>query len=337
MKSFAAAALLCCLLSSCGEPVAPPTVTRTPFILQTGQTISYAPGDDGDLRYGRAWPSPRFTNNGDGTVSDNLTGLMWQRTPDGVGKDWPGAVTYANTNTLAGYDDWRLPNINELSSLINRDKDYFNNWMNTEGFSGVVFDFYWTSTTLAYDTASAGWVRLNGVSGGAPKTTATYLTLIVRGDSTLIQKTGQVNPSTSGDDGAYQKGVAWPLTRFVDNGNGTVSDKLTGLMWQQSPSTVRENWTNALDIIATNTLAGFSDWRMPNINELQSLFNYGVSNTFTWLNDNCHFSGIQGDYYWSSTTHAVNTPSALAMNLSLGGISGSTKTITNLLWAVRTE
>lgn len=76
---------------------------------KTGQTTSYATGDDGDLQLGVAWPSPRFTDNGDGTVTDNLTGLMWAENAnlDGV-KTWADALSYVNALNLAGYDDRRL-------------------------------------------------------------------------------------------------------------------------------------------------------------------------------------------------------------------------------------
>ena len=91
---------------------------------KTGQTTKYAAGDDGDLRKGAAWPSPRFAVSGD-CVTDNLTGLMWAKNgnmPNGT-KTWQGALAYvASLNSrggLCGYTDWRLPNVNELESLVN--------------------------------------------------------------------------------------------------------------------------------------------------------------------------------------------------------------------------
>ena len=94
---------------------------------KTGQTIPYAAGDDGDLEKGVAWPDPRFTDNANGTVTDNLTGLIWLKNANCDGeKTWASALTYCNN--LANGDcgltdgsaagDWRLPNIKELQSLI---------------------------------------------------------------------------------------------------------------------------------------------------------------------------------------------------------------------------
>ena len=90
------------------------------FLPKTGQTTSYAIGDDGDLEKGVAWPSPRFADNGDGTVTDNLTGLMWDQTGDRFGmRTWAQALSDVNGLSFAGHSDWRLPNVNELRSLAN--------------------------------------------------------------------------------------------------------------------------------------------------------------------------------------------------------------------------
>ena len=154
---------------------------------KTGQTTSYATGDDGDLEKGVAWPSPRFTDNSDGTVTDNLTGLIWlkdanctdevggiDKNVDSGGQD-PGELSWANaltwSNNLADSDcglsdgssagDWRLPNILELLSL----KD----WEHTQPhlpvshpFTGVQWAIYWSSTTRADGITMAWGLDLNG-------------------------------------------------------------------------------------------------------------------------------------------------------------------------------
>lgn len=84
----------------------------------------YVTGDDGDIKAGKAWVTPRFTDNGDGTVSDNETGLMWMKDAtqgqSGI-TTWNGVfdvVDNLNSNTYAGYNDWTMPNVLELQSVI---------------------------------------------------------------------------------------------------------------------------------------------------------------------------------------------------------------------------
>lgn len=128
---------------------------------KTGQTTSYTTGDDGDLKIGVAWPSPRFTVDGSGLcVTDNLTGLMWARTPDSTLRAWTTAMTYANDLSLCGYNDWRLPNINELESLINAEQANAATWLNTQGFINVQDVSYWSSTTYVFSPAAAWWVNM---------------------------------------------------------------------------------------------------------------------------------------------------------------------------------
>ena len=88
---------------------------------RTGQTTSYATGDDGDLKAGVAWPANRFTS-GTGSeidcITDNLTGLMWAKA--GLASaNWGSALSTINASNLCGHDDWRMPNINEFESLVN--------------------------------------------------------------------------------------------------------------------------------------------------------------------------------------------------------------------------
>jgi hypothetical protein len=124
---------------------------------RTGQTTSYAPGDDGDLQSGVASPSPRFTVNGDGTATDRLTGLTW--TTDGTQYiiGWVNALNMCNSYSVGTLDDWRLPNFKELLSLLdfeNRDPMLpsghpFNVAMYLGGYR------YWSSTTNpVYDSGN---------------------------------------------------------------------------------------------------------------------------------------------------------------------------------------
>jgi len=141
-----------------------PLPTYAP-VAKTGQTTSYAPGDDGDLEQGVTWPHPRFTNNGDGTVTDNLTGLIWLKNADCDGtKIWADALTFCNglAEGTCGLSDgsvpgeWRLPNLRELQSLID-----YGNWdpalPNIHPFDNVQPDFYWSSTTVM-STSDYAWL-----------------------------------------------------------------------------------------------------------------------------------------------------------------------------------
>lgn len=152
--------------------------TSAPFpVAKTGQTTSYATGDDGDLEKGVAWPSPRFTDNANGTVTDELTGLVWLKNANCDGaKQWAAAVTWAaalasgscglTDGSVAG--QWRLPTIKELSSLVH--SGFYDPAV---PFTGVQSTFYWSSTTYAPNPSRAWLVYLyDGIvySGDKPGT-----------------------------------------------------------------------------------------------------------------------------------------------------------------------
>jgi hypothetical protein len=130
---------------------------------KTGQTISYDTGDDGDLQKGVSWPSTRFTDNSDGTVTDNLTGLTWLKNANAFGsRNWATALTDCNTLNSGEHGltdgsvegDWRLPNIYELESL--RDMSQYNPALPSgHPFTSVMSDYYWSSTTRAAATSVA--------------------------------------------------------------------------------------------------------------------------------------------------------------------------------------
>jgi len=141
--------LLLPLLAFAASPPAPVAVT--------GQTIFYATGGDGDLQKGVGWPDPRFTDNNNGTVTDNLTGLTWLKNANCFGRlPWAYALNVASglasgqcsltDNSTVG--SWRLPNINELKSLLDSGQDYPALPVNHE-FINVVSNNYWSSTTIS--------------------------------------------------------------------------------------------------------------------------------------------------------------------------------------------
>jgi hypothetical protein len=165
----------------------PPAIGPPAPVPKTGQTATEEPGDDGDLQMGVSWPNPRFTDNGNGTVTDNLTGLTWLKNTnctaffkgDSTGqndRDWNNALTASNSLEFGfcgltdGFSagDWRLPNVRELSSLIHNgvyDPAVPNTagtgkWTEGDPFTGVQSSNYWSSTTLALYTNGAWHVLL---------------------------------------------------------------------------------------------------------------------------------------------------------------------------------
>ena len=161
---------------------------------RTGQTRTTATGDDGSVQAGVAWPNPRFTNSDGSTpvsgaiVVDQLTALMWTSdanapgpadcTP-GVSKTWQGALDYVaclNTDLYLGYSDWRLPNVNEMESLLHAGEGYIATWLNTQGFTNAQAASYWSSTTYAYDTNSVWTVGMSsGILLSSLKTDSYYV------------------------------------------------------------------------------------------------------------------------------------------------------------------
>lgn len=120
-------------------------------------------GQDGELQMGVPWPNPRFYDNGNGTVTDSLTGLMWTKNANLAGNymTWYQAVDYCNNLTQGGYTDWRLPNLNELESLINDDVANSATWLNNQGFTNVQSDGYWSASTNACYPSVAWIVRMD--------------------------------------------------------------------------------------------------------------------------------------------------------------------------------
>ena len=136
---------------------------------ETGQTSSYGTNDDGALHKGVAWPSPRFRDNTNGTVTDSLTGLIWLKNASCLDGRWTVALDDAGSlaNGQCGLTDgstagqWRLPNVKELESLVNSGPSNTATWLNTQGFSGVQSGHYWYSTTYAPATGDAWYVNMH--------------------------------------------------------------------------------------------------------------------------------------------------------------------------------
>ncbi|MBF0397942.1 MAG: DUF1566 domain-containing protein, partial [Desulfobacterales bacterium] len=324
------------------------SITVNPFgsgvLRKTGMTTSYAGGDDGAIQAGVVWPSPRFIDNGDGTLTDKLTGLMWLKNASCLAQQtWDNAfiaISNLNTNpssyTCSGYNktynDWRLPNINELKSLVNYQINYPSNYLNDQGFVSFQDTIYWTSTTLAYATTYADVVSFSYGDAHIYDKTNSFYILPVRGGTSesygntehliLLPKTGQTTKFKDGDDGDIKAGVPLASTRFTDNGDGTVTDNMTGLMWLKNVNSFGSlSWQGALDAVAdlnsnpsnysdSGYSANHEDWYLPNIEELSSLIDR--SKSFPAISEGHPFTNVQYSdyYYWSSTTVAATTSNA---------------------------
>jgi hypothetical protein len=141
----------------------------------------------------------------------------------------------------------------------------------------------------------------------------------------------------TGQDGNIRAGVAWPNPRFII-GTGAesecVTDNLTGLMWARNGnlSNGKMTWYQAIDY--ASNLCGYSDWRLPNVNELESLTNANEPNAISWL-DSQGFYNMQSGYYWASTTSAYYTDRAWIVNILYGQVRFYTKGNYNYIWPVR--
>ncbi len=158
----------------------------------------------------------------------------------------------------------------------------------------------------------------------------------------------------TGQDGEIRAGVAWPAQRFqvtycnADapcsdqssdcDGNASTdiaTDNLTGRMWPVNGNLAGAmNWNAAIDYAGNLTLCGYSDWNLPNINELESLVNAEVPDTAAWLNGQGH-TGVQSFYYWSSTTPAYSSDFAWIVNMWYGGVVFDGKNKDNYVLPVR--
>jgi hypothetical protein len=179
---------------------------------------------------------------------------------------------------------------------------------------------------------------------------SSFVYLVPRTGQTLCyDSTGAITTCTgTGQDGDTLQGAVWNTTRFTDLANGTMQDNLTDLIWSKdanapgpgscAPATTK-NWQNSLDYVTclnTNSYLGFSDWRLPNENELSSLVNYAQLNQAAWLTG-LGFTGVQAVYYWSSSTSADSTSDAWGVDMGDGDVDGDNKTYSQFVWPVRSS
>jgi hypothetical protein len=289
------------------------SVSKTIQLLpDTGQTQSYTTtfGEDQDYLINM----PSFTNNNNGTITDNVTGLMWQQV-DGGEMTIENAITYCDNLVLGGFSDWRLPTPIESFSIINHQNS--NPAINTNYFTSTAAEYWWTSVFELNSTTKVWCTNAGGGIGNKPKTET-----ISAGGLKKIHARAVRNIST-------------PPTltnHFTDNGDGTITDNLTQLVWQKTPSTETFIWDRALVYAEGLTIGTSSDWRLPNIKELQSINNELVINPSVFAP---YFSSLGVHNYWSSTTVSNQTLNAAYWSTAVGITSNDLKTNSNYVLCVR--
>jgi len=209
----------------------------------TGQTGDYTAtfGEDSDY----ADTPPSFTDNGDGTVTDNVTGLMWQQA-DGGEMTWEGALTYAEALTLGGHGDWRLPFSHELFSILNHGS--INPALDTSVFIASSAQYWWCGNTRI-DDASRVWAANSGGGIGPHPEDET----ISAGGTKRFHVLCVRDPR--------QAGITELTHGFTGNGDGTVTDDRTGLVWQQAEAASVMTWEEALAYAEGLSLGGNDDPR----------------------------------------------------------------------------
>ncbi|NRD22362.1 DUF1566 domain-containing protein [Winogradskyella litoriviva] len=277
---------------------------------------------------------PSYTNNGDGTITDNVTGLMWEQDM-GVKITYDAAFIKAANSTLGGYTDWRVPTIKELYSLANFtgrcfgsnavikfiDTNYFNQPIGDVSIGEREIDAQtWSSTQytsliMAGNEAVFGYNFVDGRLKGYPK----------------------YKPATGDANTMYFRLVrgntSYGINNFVDNEDGTITDNATGLMWQQTDDGNTRDWENSLSYCENLTLAGHNDWRLPNAKELHSILDYtrcpditnspAINPLFSCTSFNNPDGNPNYGYYWTSSPLMDGpTPYTDAVYLCFGEAQG---------------
>lgn len=247
-----------------------------------------------------------FTKHDDGTTSDHNTGLMWQTIPMGGKMNWDKAIDYCNSLELGGYSDWRIPTVEELFSI----SDFSVGWP------------YLDSEFFSFDQSNSRETSSSVSKGDGQFWTASHN--LVEGDARLgdiafgvNHSTGHIKAypaSTSSSMGKYVRAVRGDIygaEEFVDNGDGTISDLTSGLMWSADDLGVGVDWGDALELAENSEFAGYSDWRLPNVKELQSIVDYGGA--YPAINQDyfsCTTLAVNENYYyWTSTSAYFSTKS----------------------------
>ncbi len=290
-------------------------------------------GQDAEFKTGLIGPPKRFVVQGV-LVLDNLTGLQWLKdaNPGEYPVTWQEAIDYTsrmNNEKVEGRTDWRLPNRKELRSLMafeTRKPALPEN----HPFVNVFLNWYWTSTTAAINPEYAWSIHMEGARMFFGRKDQHYLFWPVCGQGKRgISKTGQkkcydtegneVSCWKTSQDGDLQMGQVWPSPRFIVQ-QAAVLDRLTGLFWLQNAdvSSKTMDWIEALDYVKKLDLdmpKTSMRWRLPTINELESLVDCSQHNPALPVNH--PFENVR-DVYWSSTTSFFEPAWAWALYFNKG-------------------
>ncbi|MFI3243197.1 MAG: DUF1566 domain-containing protein [Akkermansia sp.] len=258
---------------------------------------------------------PAYTDHQNGTITDRVTGLMWAKDM-GEMIAFDDAPEKAKQCRLGGYRDWRVPTIKELYSLI----DFNGRCMGQRSIKMFINTQYFNQPK---GDTSQGEREIDAQTWSATE----YVGKTMYGDRTVfgvnfvdgrIKGYPVFNKRRHSPSLKYLRLVRgnkhYGKNKFKNNGDGTISDYATGLMWQQADDGKARNWQDALAYAEALTLAGKSDWRLPNAKELQSIVDYSRSTQTTKSAAiNAEFkttsiedwSGKKGNYpyFWTSTTH----------------------------------
>ncbi len=285
------------------------TMLRLP---DTGQTTSYTAtfGEDNDYMI----QVPYFLLNGNGTVTDTVTSLMWQQS-DGGEMPIENAKAYCDSLTLGGYTDWRLPNAHEAFSILNH--QHTNPALDPAVFTATDAEYWWTKDRQSNDTTKIWVTNAGGGIGNHPKSE----TISAGGTKKFHVKA--------------VRDVVPPITipsHYTDNGDSTITDHATNLMWLKFPVSGSLSWENAISYAESLNLATYTDWRLPNVKELQSLNDESVVNPSV---NGTYFGALGIKKFWSSTTLPNQTSKAWYWDNQFGVITYDAKTNVNDVICVR--
>ena len=256
--------------------------------------------------------APSYRNNGDGTVTDLITGLTWVRAR-GEKVSWADALAGAKACRAGGYTDWRAPSVKELYSLI----EFTGQCMATRGSRPFLdtnhFGFVFGDTSRGermidcQDWSSTRYVGAT-MNGNATVFGVNFADGRIKGYPVT-------DPRTQNPHKLYVRYVrgnpAYGRNDFQANGEGTITDRATGLMWSKVDSGQGLNWEQALAWVQRQNAAnylGHHDWRLPNAKELQSIADYSRIPAISPAFQITRLSDGEYPFFWTSTTHLDGPP-----------------------------